>query len=142
MMIETSMVQVSMVSGQLCAAVESETARLISRSNTSEDRAAVKRNRSPSPYDHDEAYRAWAAKRARSREEYGASPAYAGALSPPRSRNWDELDREEKEREWARYEREQEWERYRAREYEADAADPYRDREASYRAEYDERHRE
>jgi len=106
------------------------------------ERSAVKRVRSPSPYDRDEAYRLWAAKRARSREDYGASPAYAGATSPLRTRAWDELDREEKEREWARYEREQEWERYRAREYEADAADPYREREASYRADYDDRYRE
>ncbi|UZJ53807.1 hypothetical protein CBS101457_003127 [Exobasidium rhododendri] len=106
------------------------------------DRGAVKRARSPSPYDRDEAYRAWAAKRARSREDYEASPAYGvGAASPLRGRNWDELDRDEKEREWARYEREQEWERYRAREYEAEAGDPYRDREASYRAEYDDRYR-
>jgi hypothetical protein len=98
----------------------------------------VKRGRSPSPYDRDEAYRAWASKRARSRDPYDAAPGYGGAASP--HRNWDQLEPEEKEREWARYEREREWDHYRAREY--DAKDPYRDREAPHRGDYDERSRE
>lgn len=102
------------------------------------DRVAVKRGRSPSPYDRDEAYRAWAAKRARSRDEFDAAPSWGGTSPPHRS--WDQLDREEKEREWARYEREREWERYRAREY--DAEDPYRERELPHRSDYDDRHRE
>lgn len=102
------------------------------------DRSAVKRGRSPSPYDREDPYRARGIKRSRSREDFGAAGAY-GNGSPRRS--WDQLDPEEKEREWARYEREQEWERYRAREYEAD--DPYRDREmAAHRTDLDERYRE
>jgi hypothetical protein len=107
------------------------------------DRGAAKRTRSPSPYDREEAYRAWAAKRARSREDYGASPAYGvGAASPQRARNWEELDRDEKEREWARYEREVEWDRYLARRHEAEVDVPYRERDASYRADYEDRYRE
>lgn len=116
----------------------------------------MKRPRSPSPYDRyrgsafddDDAYRAWEGKRVRPRDEYERHdyPVAGGAYSPPpaaaaaaapsarAARSWDELDRDEKEREWARYERELEWERYHAGERDDD---PYR---AAYDARADDRY--
>lgn len=101
----------------------------------------TKRLRSASPhdsfraYDDDDAYRSWDAKRSRPRDAADRGN-YGGGYSPNATRTWDELDPEEKEREWARYDREREWERIHGYDVDPDYRDMYR---AEHRADDDNR---
>lgn len=78
-------------------------------------------------------------QRAREREEYDQRYGMAAASSSSSlhfgggKRTWDELDREEKEREWALYERD------RARDDDRYARDRYEETRYHPRSRYDER---